>query len=339
MNIVKTVSLVMAAVAVAASFPATAADTSGAKIGISWSYINNTFYQAESSLVTEGLKQQGLIPLPVANANGDLSKQLSDMETLIAQGVKALVVVPIDSKAVGPVVDRAAQRGIPMVGPDIGIDDKQVFVNVTTDNYLMGEMECESLGPLVKKGNVAYITGNLADLAGRNRHDGFMDCMKKKFPNTKVVVGESKWDTRVAADQLQALLIAHPDIKGVSLASDCQYLTAILQVLRTNGRLKPAGDPAHVFLATIDGGPEAMNAIRAGQVDITIAQNLLGYAKYTSMYVKSALEGKRVSIGKTDHGSEVVSRNGVLYDMIPAILVSKNNVNDPQIWGNVIQRK
>ncbi len=311
--------------------------SAGAKIGVSWSYINNIFYTTESRLVVEALKAEGMDPLQITNADGDVAKQIGDIDALLAQGAKALVIVPMDSRAVGPVIERAADQGIPTIGPDIGVDNPRVFINIAVDNELMGKMQCEDLGPKLSDGDkIAYITGNLADLAGKARFDGFNNCMAENFPAVNVVIGESKWDTRVAADALQSILVANPDIKAVALASDSQYLYSSIAVIKAAGRLVPAGEEGHIYVTSIDGSPDAVNAIRAGEADVTIAQPLPQYASLTAKYIKMALNGETVAVGPTDHNSEIVEIDGVLKDVLQPILVNKDNVDSKDVWGNLV---
>ncbi|MNO42199.1 D-ribose-binding periplasmic protein precursor [compost metagenome] len=210
-------------------------------------------------------------------------------------------------------------------------------MNVTVDNHLMGKMQCEDLGPKIQRGKIAYITGNLADLAGKSRYDGFNDCMAANYPDIQIVIGESKWDTRVAADAVNSILVANPDVKAIALAADSVYLFGTVAVLRSAGKLIPAGQDGHIYITSIDGSPDAMKAIRAGEADVTIAQPLPEYARLTAKYVKMALNGERISPGPTEHGSEIIAKSGVLYDTLTPILVNKANVDSDKLWGNLVQ--
>jgi hypothetical protein len=55
-------------------------------------------------------------------------------------------------------------------------------------------------------------------------------------------------------------------------------------------------------------------------------------------YLLDALAGKELKLGKTDHGSEVVEFNGNKMDLLPAVLVTKANVDDKSLWGNTAQK-
>jgi ABC-type sugar transport system substrate-binding protein len=78
-----------------------------------------------------------------------------------------------------------------------------------------------------------------------------------------------------------------------------------------------------------------LKAIRDGYVDATVSQPLDLYSKYALQYSLDAIAGKPVKAGPTDHGSEIVPFKGSLEDALHAPLVTKKNVNDPTLWGNV----
>jgi simple sugar transport system substrate-binding protein/ribose transport system substrate-binding protein len=105
-------------------------------------------------------------------------------------------------------------------------------------------------------------------------------------------------------------------------------------VLKQAGRDAKVGEPGHIFDISIDGSPQALDLVRAGGLDAAISQPLNSYAKYGVMYLQDALAGKALALGKTDHGSEVVEFNGNKMDLLPAVLVTKTNVDDPALWGN-----
>ena len=51
----------------------------------------------------------------MTNAEGDTAKQLSDIESLLAQGVNVLVIVPIDAEAIKPALEEAKDKGVPVI--------------------------------------------------------------------------------------------------------------------------------------------------------------------------------------------------------------------------------
>jgi len=81
--------------------------------------------------------------------------------------------------------------------------------------------------------------------------------------------------------------------------------------------------------------PFEMANIRNGVQDATISQPANLYAQYAIFYSKQAVAGAKYKAGQTtDHGSKIVTLSGNLEDAIVAPMVSKANVNDPNLWGN-----
>ncbi|MZF90790.1 sugar ABC transporter substrate-binding protein, partial [Streptomyces sp. SID5643] len=73
-------------------------------------------------------------------------------------------------------------------------------------------------------------------------------------------------------------------------------------------------------------------------IDATVSQPADAYAKYGMYYIKAAMQGKRFKPGPTDHDSTIVKLpSGILEDQLPAPLVTKDNVDDPKLWGNTVQ--
>lgn len=71
-----------------------------------------------------------------------------------------------------------------------------------------------------------------------------------------------------------------------------------------------------------------------GYQDALVSQPLDLYAKYTAQYIKDARAGKTYRPGPTDHGSKIVEFKGNLMDELPSPLVTKENVDEPALWGN-----
>jgi ribose transport system substrate-binding protein len=120
---------------------------------------------------------------------------------------------------------------------------------------------------------------------------------------------------------------------GIFQQSD-YALSATLNVLTQAGRDAKVGEAGHIYNISIDATPQALQLVRDGALDAAISQPLDGYAKYGVQYLKDALAGKELTVGPTDHGSEIVEFNGNLMDLLPATLVKIGNVDDAALWGN-----
>ncbi len=177
----------------------------------------------------------------------------------------------------------------------------------------------------------------LADQAttnGRDRTTGFNECMKAKYPGVTIIEQPTYWKTDKATSAAQTVVTTTPDLTAIYMQSDSVMLAGVLNVLKSAGKLTKVGEPNHIFLATVDGTPFALEKIREDLVDVTVAQPLDLYAKYGAFYAKAAAEGKTFSAGPTDHGSEIVPVGDNLMDYLPATVVTKANASDPSLWGN-----
>src|SRR5258708_19679174 len=84
-----------------------------------------------------------------------------------------------------------------------------------------------------------------------------------------------------------------------------------------------------------DGVPHERALIRGNKLDATISQPANSYAQYAVFYARAALEGKTYSANQTtDHNSTIVNLQGNLEDALPAPVVAKTNLTDPNLWAN-----
>ena len=105
------------------------------------------------------------------------SKQLTDIESLISRGAKALIVLAQDADAVRPAVEKAMAEGIPVVGYDRLIEIPQVFY-LTFDNVEVGRLQARDVFKLKPEGNYAFIKGSGSDPNANFLFQGSMEVLK-----------------------------------------------------------------------------------------------------------------------------------------------------------------
>ncbi|MFD7291746.1 sugar ABC transporter substrate-binding protein [Streptomyces sp. NPDC059897] len=308
------------------------------KVGVVLPLLTSPFWQSYNDYVPKMAKSEGVDALKTVNSNSDPSQQITDINNQLNQGVKGLVVAPLDSAAIGAGLDQAERKGVPVVAVDVAPDKGKVAMVVRANNVAYGKKACGYLGDHVKSGKVVQIMGDLASVNGRERSKAFRDCVKEKYPKLKVLEIPAKWESDTAASKLDTLLNANPDIKGIYLQAGGVYLAPTLQTLKSKGMLEKAGSAKHITIVSNDGIPQEFDAIRKGQIDATVSQPADTYAKYGMYYIKAAMQGKKFEPGPTDHGSKIVKLpSGTLEDQLPAPLVTKKNVDDPELWGNTVK--
>jgi ABC-type sugar transport system substrate-binding protein len=325
------VSLGLALLAATAGKAAAAGET----IGYSAPFLFSQFEVILQDKTVAEAEAAGFKVLAPTNADGDSGKQITDIRSLIGAGAQGLIVVANDSKAIIPALDYAASQNVPVVSIDIGPDGGKLYAIVRADNRGMGWIACKDMAKAIgDSGKVLSLQGAFSSINGRERSEGFHDCITKEHPNIELIERPTDWDATKQAAALQTVLAANPDLKGVFQQAD-YALSPTLNVLKQAGRDAKVGEEGHIYDISIDATPQALDLVRSGDLDAAISQPLDAYAKYGVQYLLDAFAGKELKLGKTDHGSEVVEFNGNKMDLLPAVLVTKENVDDPALWANI----
>ncbi|WP_230985965.1 sugar ABC transporter substrate-binding protein [Microbispora oryzae] len=313
-------------------------------IGVDYPRSDTDFWNSYISYVPKFADEQQS-ELKTTNSQNDIAKLTANVQSLMSQGVKGVVMAPQDTAAVAPTLQQLEAKKIPAVLVDTRPDTGNAFMVVRADNRAYGEKACKFLGEkLSGKGKVVMLEGDLASINGRDRTEAFNECMKANYPGITVFGEATNWDGALASQKLQTRLTANPDIKGVYMESSFA-LAGTLQLLKQRDLLVPPGDPKHVFVISNDGIPEELKDIAAGNIDATVSQPADLYAKYALMYAKAAIEGKTFQPGATDHDSTIIQvRPGLLEDQLSAPLVTADGGtyggvpsvkhDDKSLWGN-----
>jgi ABC-type sugar transport system substrate-binding protein len=307
-------------------------------LGYSTGFLQDPFQVIQADKVIAEGKAAGLKTLPVANAANDPGKQIVDFHNLISEGAQGILLVARDSEAIVPALNFAESKKVPVVAIDMGPAGGKAAMVVRADNIRMGADACGLVGKALDgKGTVLSLMGDQATLNGRDRTNGFADCMKKDFPNIRVIAQPTYWQAEKATAIAQTIVTSTPDLGAIYMQSDAVMLPGVLNVLKSAGKLKKVGEPGHIFLVSIDGTPFAMQKIREGELDAAVSQPLNLYVKWGLYYLEGAVAGKSFAPGPTDHDSRIAMFNGNPMDMLPAPVVTKANVDDPNLWANGVK--
>lgn len=150
-----------AVVAVAGFGTSLYADGHAVTVGVSWSNFQEERWKTDEAAIKGALEAAGATYVS-ADAQSSSAKQLSDVESLIAQGVDALIILAQDSAAIGPAVEAASAEGIPVVGYDRLIEDSRAFY-LTFDNVEVGRMQARAVLEAQPTGNYVMIKGSPTD--------------------------------------------------------------------------------------------------------------------------------------------------------------------------------
>lgn len=232
-------------------------ETAKKRIGVSLLTQTHVFYQDMIAAMKAEAEKEGFT-LDIQIAEFDSRKQNDQIEALLAQGIAALILAPVDSAAMGPSIQAAQAKNIPVFTVDIAAHGVEVTCHVASDNEKGGRLLGEFLAEkLCGKGKVAIIDHPIV-ASVQERTKGFVDALAK-FPEIQIVqrvAGEGQRDKALRA--AQDVLQAHPDLDAIFGINDDSALGALAAVESVNLQDK-------VIILGFDGTPEAREAIKAGR--------------------------------------------------------------------------
>ena len=112
-------------------------------IGVSWSNFQEERWKTDEAAMKAAIAAAGDKYIS-ADAQSSAQKQLTDIESLIAQGANVLIVLAQDSSAIAPAVQKAVDEGIPVIGYDRLIENPNAFY-ITFDNKEVGRMQARGV--------------------------------------------------------------------------------------------------------------------------------------------------------------------------------------------------
>jgi ribose transport system substrate-binding protein len=223
-----------------------------------------------SSFITAG--KEGMDAYAKANgiellwnsANNDVSTQASQVDSLINQGVDAIIVVPAQADSLGPQVASAKAKKIPLLAVNAALESTELS---QPDDVAAGAQEMQMMADrLGGKGNVVVLQGPLGGSGEINRGKG-IDQVLAKYPGIKVLAKDTaNWKRDEAVNKTKNWISSFgPQIDGVVAQNDDMGLGA-LQAFKEAGRI---GVP----IVGIDGIEDGLNAVKSGEFIGTSLQN------------------------------------------------------------------
>ncbi|MBJ3765200.1 ribose ABC transporter substrate-binding protein RbsB [Bacillus subtilis] len=252
-------------------------------IGLSVSTLNNPFFVSLKKGIEKEAKKRGMKVI-IVDAQNDSSKQTSDVEDLIQQGVDALLINPTDSSAISTAVESANAVGVPVVTIDRSAEQGKVETLVASDNVKGGEMAAVFIADKLGKGaKVAELEGVPGASATRERGSGFHNIADQKL---QVVTKQSAdFDRTKGLTVMENLLQGHPDIQAVFAHNDEMALGA-LEAINSSGK--------DILVIGFDGNKDALASIKNGKLSATVAQQPELIGKLATEAADDILHGKKV---------------------------------------------
>ncbi len=287
----------------------------------------------------------------VLNPENNLQLQVKMLEDSLAKGdMDALIISAVDSEGIASTIKKVSDQGIPVVVVDRWPSDGEMLFGVGGDWHQHVSMVAEQMVKLIEAKKRSPIGKVIAILVGmevnalRDRAYGMREVMKK-YPKIKVLEKNAPTDAVKSAQILKDAILANPDVDAIWNIADV-FGMKFVEAMKEIDDLYPAGDKRHIILCSMDGTDWAHKEVKDGNFDCTASHQLIEWGFMAAWSLGQYYGGRaddEITLGafsapgtKWD-GSMIIDMENGPYLGLKSILVTKENVDDPTLWGNRVE--
>jgi simple sugar transport system substrate-binding protein/ribose transport system substrate-binding protein len=327
-------------------------------IGVDLTYNNTAFWAAYLNYESQYAKQLNITVKGPLLAAASASLQNQQVEELVNEGAKAVIVNPETATSLGPAISYAASKHVQLISVDTIVGVGHVYMVVRASNTNYGYDACSYISSKVKSGYVLDLEGDLTSSNGADRTNAFNACMALNDPGVTVLKDPTVWTDGTAVTDAQNAVNAYGTKLKAIYSQWSSPDTGILPLLKSKG-FGVVGSSKHVILISDDGVAFEMCDIGQGWLDASQSQPANLYAEWALKYAADAANGVVLKAGDPGGGApalQMVSYKGDsnLGDPIVAPFVTKTAitltqkpvdglpgsfattpVSDAALWGNV----
>jgi ribose transport system substrate-binding protein len=222
-------------------------------------------------------------------SESQVDKQIDMLRAALDKKPQAICLAALDSKAVVPLLQQAKAANIPVIGFDSGVDSDIPVTTAATDNLAAAALAADKMASLIGgSGEVAIIAHDQTSRTGIDRVKGFVDQVKAKYPNIKIVDTQyGGGDQLKSTDLAKAIIQARPGLKGFFGANEGSAIGVL------NG-VKESGKAGSITVIGYDSGQQQMDAIRAGTEAGAITQDPIGIGYKCVESAVKAIKGDKL---------------------------------------------
>ncbi len=293
--------------------------------GVSWTNFQEERWKTDEAAMKAQLKKLGVKYIS-ADAQADPTKQISDVENLIARGCDALIILAYDADAISPAISRAKAEGIPVVGYDRLIEDPYAFY-LTFDNKEVGRMQAREVFKVKPEGNYVFIKGSSTDPNADFLHEGQLEVLKEAMDAGKIKnVGEQYtegWKPEVAQKNMEQILTANNNKVDAVVASNDGTAGGVVAALTAQGMegITPVSGQ--------DGDHAALNRVARGTQTVSVWKDARELGKAAADVAVSLAKGQKIgNATKWSGGPKGVEMEAILLKPVPITHANLNVVID-----------
>ncbi len=259
-------------------------------------------------------------------ANNDANIQYQQAKELLRQGVKVLVVIPVDQFAAAKIVEEAHAKNVKVISYDRLILNCPLDYYVSTDNVKIGELQAEYLTKVSPKGDYALIGGSINDHNSQFLYIGQMNILQPLVEkgNIKIVYNEltNAWEESEGYEHAQRLLAkTNNQVDAIIAGNDALALGALRA-------LQEKGLAGKVLIAGMDADLQNLREIVKGNITCTVYKPIEKLASTAAQIaMRLAEEGECEKMFQTVSNGEV---------LVPSVLQGAKIVNKENLKLTVI---
>lgn len=211
-----------------------------------------------------------------------VAQQIGMVEEAIKRNPSAIIIAATDSNLITPILEKAKDKGIKIIAFDSGVDENIPLTTVATNNIEAASLAADKLANAIdKKGEVAVLCHDENSITGKNRKDGFVNRMKEKYPDIKIVaVKYGSGDHKITYDLASEIIQKYPHLKGIFATNEGSAIGTINGVIANNKGNK-------ITIVGFDSGLQQKEAIRQGIMLGAVSQDpvMIGYKAVEAAYL------------------------------------------------------
>ncbi len=241
---------------------------------------SNPYWLTEGDVAQKEAESLGYTA-SVAASKADVNTESTIIDTAIAKHAAGIILDPANAEGSIGNIKRAMAKNIPVFLVNAEIDQQGVALGQLVSNNAQGaalgaQQWIKAAGT---KGNYAELFGLPSDNNAATRSNGYKTVISQ-YPDWKKVAQQTaNWDRALGQQKMQSILQAHPDINAVIAGNDEMALGAIAAIKQAGKKLSADGISNGIVVGGFDGSPDAVDAIKAGDLAYTVLQPVAVFAK------------------------------------------------------------
>jgi D-xylose transport system substrate-binding protein len=291
-------------------------------VGVSWSNFQEERWKTDEKAIKDQLAKLGGNYVS-ADAGGSPEKQLGDIDSLIAKGAKALIILAMDKDAIIPALAKAKAKNIPVVAYDRLIEAPGVFY-ITFDNKEVGRMQARAVLAAKPKGNYVMIKGSATDPNADFLRAGQQEVLAEAIKKGDIkIVGEEYtdgWKPENAQKNMEQILTKNSNKVDAVVASNDGTAGGVVAALSARG-LK--GIP----VSGQDGDAAALNRVALGTQTVSVWKDARDLGREAANAAVALTAGKKVPGAATwAEGAKKVPMEAIFLKAVPVTQANLDTV-------------